>query len=52
VLVVADLFLVLAQLLLELLDRPVDLVEIDGMPDTRLKRAILREQRPIYEQAA
>ena len=34
------------------LGRPVDLVELSGMPDTRLKRAILREQVTLYEQAA
>ena len=36
----------------ELLGRAVDLVEIDAMPDTRLKRIIERTQVPIYAAAA
>ena len=34
------------------LGRPVDLVEVSAMPDSRLKRAILREQVKLYEQAS
>jgi len=36
----------------ELLSRPVDLVEIESMPDTRLKRIIERTKVPIYAAAA
>jgi len=36
----------------EQLGRAVDLVELPAMPDSRLKRAILREQVKLYEQAA
>lgn len=36
----------------ELLGRPVDLVEIEAMPDTRLKRIIERTKVPIYAEAA
>jgi antitoxin HigA-1 len=36
----------------QLLARPVDLVEIDAMPDTRLKRIIERTKVPIYAAAA
>jgi predicted nucleotidyltransferase len=35
-----------------LLGRPVDLVELDAMPDSRLKRIIERTQIPVYGQAA
>ena len=35
-----------------LLKRPVDLVEMKAMADTRLKRVIERTQLPVYEQAA
>ena len=35
-----------------LLDRPVDLVELQAMPDTRLKRSIERTQVPVYAEAA
>lgn len=31
-----------------LLQRPVDLVELDAMPDTRLKRIIQRSKVPLY----
>jgi predicted nucleotidyltransferase len=34
------------------LDRPVDLVELKAMPDSRLKRIIERTQVPVYGQAA
>ena len=34
------------------LDRPVDLVELTAMPDSRLKRIIERTQVPVYGQAA
>jgi predicted nucleotidyltransferase/predicted XRE-type DNA-binding protein len=34
------------------LGRSVDLVELSGMPDSRLKRSILRDQVVVYEQAA
>jgi predicted nucleotidyltransferase len=33
-------------------DRPVDLVELKAMPDSRLKRLIERTQVPVYDQAA
>ena len=36
----------------ELLGRQVDLVEIEAMPDTRLKRIIERTKVPIYAEAA
>ncbi len=36
----------------DLFARPVDLVEIDAMPDTRLKRIIARTKLPIYAKAA
>lgn len=36
----------------ELFGRPVDLVEIEAMPDTRLKRIIERTKVPIYAEAA
>lgn len=35
-----------------LFGRPVDLVELQAMPDTRLKRIIERTLVPVYEQAA
>lgn len=35
-----------------LFGRPVDLVELRAMPDTRLKRLIQSTQVPVYEQAA
>jgi len=35
-----------------LFDRPVDLVELQAMPDTRLKRLIERTQVPVYAEAA
>jgi len=35
-----------------LLGRPVDLVELDAMPDSRLKRIIERTQVPVYAEAA
>jgi predicted nucleotidyltransferase/predicted XRE-type DNA-binding protein len=35
-----------------LLGRSVDLVELKAMPESRLKRIILRTQVPIFEQAA
>jgi predicted nucleotidyltransferase/predicted XRE-type DNA-binding protein len=35
-----------------LLGRSVDLVELKAMPESRLKRVILRTQVPIFEQAA
>lgn len=34
------------------LQRAVDLVELDAMPDTRLKRIIVRDQRPFHVEAA
>jgi uncharacterized protein len=36
----------------QLLGRPVDLVELDAMPDSRLKRIIARTQIPVYAEAA
>lgn len=36
----------------ELLGRPVDLVELSAMPNTRLRRAIERTQQPLYAEAA
>jgi predicted nucleotidyltransferase len=36
----------------QLLGRPVDLVELDAMPDSRLKRIIERTQIPVYAEAA
>jgi predicted nucleotidyltransferase len=35
-----------------LLRRAIDLVELSGMPESRLKRSVLREQVVVYEQAA
>jgi len=35
-----------------LVGRPVDLVEMKAMADSRLKRVIERTQVPVYEQAA
>jgi predicted nucleotidyltransferase len=35
-----------------LLGRSVDLVELEAMPDSRLKRIIERTRVPVYEQAA
>jgi predicted nucleotidyltransferase/predicted XRE-type DNA-binding protein len=35
-----------------LLRRVIDLVELSGMPESRLKRSVLREQVVVYEQAA
>ena len=35
-----------------LFGRPIDLVEIDVMPDSRLKRIIERTQVPVYAQAS
>lgn len=35
-----------------LLARPVDLVELAAMPDTRLKRIIQRSKVPVYAEAA
>jgi predicted nucleotidyltransferase len=40
------------QALEQLLDRPVDLVELQALPESRLKRVIERTQVPVYEQAA
>ena len=36
----------------QLFARPVDLVELDAMPATRLKRLIVRTQVPVYAKAA
>jgi len=36
----------------ELFGRPVDLVELAAMPDSRLKRYIERSQVPVYGKAA
>jgi predicted nucleotidyltransferase len=36
----------------QLFGRPVDLVEVSAMPETRLRRIIERTQRPLYAQAA
>lgn len=36
----------------QLLGCPVDLVELDAMPDSRLKRIIKRTQVPVYAEAA
>jgi predicted nucleotidyltransferase len=36
----------------QLLSRPVDLVELDAMPDSRLKRIIERTQVAVYAEAA
>jgi predicted nucleotidyltransferase len=36
----------------QLFARPVDLVELDAMPSTRLKRLIVRTQVPVYGKAA
>ena len=36
----------------QLLRRPVDLVELRAMPNTRLKRIIERTQVPVYAEAA
>ncbi len=38
----------LKQALEHLLSRPVDLVELEAMPETRLKRIIERTKMPIY----
>lgn len=48
----ADQYFRFKQALEQQLGRPVDLVELPAMPDSRLKRAILREQVKLYEQAA
>jgi len=40
------------QSLEELFARPVDLIEIEAMPDSRLKRIIERTKVPIYAAAA
>jgi len=40
------------QALERLLLRPVDLVELEAMPDTRLKRIIEQTKVPIYAAAA
>jgi predicted nucleotidyltransferase len=34
------------------LGRPIELVEVPAMPDSRLRRSILREQVALYGQAA
>jgi len=34
-----------------LLGKPVDLVELNAMPDSRLKRSIARSARPLYAAA-
>ena len=36
----------------KVLERSVDLVELDAMPESRLKRTIKRDQVPIFEEAA
>jgi uncharacterized protein len=36
----------------QLLDRPVDLVELSAVPSARLKRIIERTQVPVYDKAA
>ena len=36
----------------QLLSRPVDLVELSAMPDSRLRRIIERTQEPLYAEAA
>ena len=36
----------------QLLGRPVDLVELSAMPDSRLRRVIERTQQPLYAEAA
>ncbi len=40
------------QALETLLGRPVNLVELSAMPDSRLKRAIVRSQVPLYGEVA
>jgi len=35
-----------------LLNRPVDLVELQSLPDSRLKRLIMRSKVPVYDAAA
>lgn len=35
-----------------LLERPVDLVELQSLPDSRLKRLIMRSKVPVYDAAA
>jgi predicted nucleotidyltransferase len=40
------------QALERLLSRPVDLVELEAMPDTRLKRIIERTKVPIYDHSS
>jgi predicted nucleotidyltransferase len=35
-----------------LLGKPVDLVELSAMPDSRLKRSIVRSALPVYAAAA
>jgi predicted nucleotidyltransferase len=35
----------------EVFGRPVDLVELDALPDTRLKRHIVRSKLPVYAAA-
>lgn len=34
------------------LQRPVDLIELQALPDSRLKRLIVRDKVPVYETAA
>ena len=36
----------------DLLQRPVDLVELSSVPDSRLKRLIVKSKVPIYDAAA
>lgn len=48
----ADQYFRFKESLERLLGRSVDLVELSGMPDTRLKRSIQRGQVLLYEQAA
>jgi hypothetical protein len=48
----ADQYFKLKEALEGLLQREVDLVEFDAMPDSRLKRAIGRDLVPVYAQAA
>jgi len=48
----ADQYFALKESLERLLGRAVDLVEMKGMADSRLKRIIERTQVPVYEQAA
>jgi len=36
----------------DVLQRPVDLIELQALPDSRLKRLIVRDKVPVYETAA